>query len=114
MKVPEQFRINHPVLGIGEGNNGAFVFKKNGVGFYCIASDGGGWDHVSVSLDKKRCPDWEEMCMIKEMFWDSQDCVIQFHPPESEYVNNHEYCLHLWKPQDFGIPIPPSYFVGFK
>lgn len=29
-----------------------------------IASWGGGWEHVSVSL-ARRCPTWEEMCIIK-------------------------------------------------
>ena len=28
-----------------------------------IASWGGGWEHVSVSL-RNRCPTWEEMCRV--------------------------------------------------
>ena len=51
-----------------------------------IASDGFGWEHVSVSR-RDRCPTWEEMCQIKALFWDEDDCVIQYHPPRSEYVN---------------------------
>ena len=34
----------------------------------------------------------------KALFWDEDDCVIQYHPPRSEYVNNHQNCLHLWRP----------------
>jgi hypothetical protein len=53
------------------------------------------------------------MCFIKDTFWDGEDCVMQLHPPRSEYVNNHPYCLHLWRPTDGRvIPQPPSIFVG--
>jgi hypothetical protein len=71
-------------------------------------------DHVSVSLSVKRCPDWEEMCMIKDMFWDDEDCVVQYHPPKSEYVSMHPFCLHLWRPIGIEIPRPPSIFVGIQ
>jgi len=76
-----------------------------------IFSDGLGWEHVSVSTPG-RCPNWEEMCFIKHLFWSADDIVIQYHPPESEYVNVHRYCLHLWRPEGLPIPIPPRYLVG--
>jgi hypothetical protein len=44
-----------------------------------IASDGKGWEHISVSLPN-RCPNWREMCFIKSLFWDEEDVVIQYHP----------------------------------
>jgi hypothetical protein len=78
-----------------------------------IASDGLGWDHVSVSL-VDRCPTWDEMCFIKDQFWTEEECVIQFHPPKSEYVNCHPFCLHLWKKQGESIQTPPSVMVGGK
>jgi hypothetical protein len=34
-------------------------------------------------------PEMEDMCWIKGMFWDAEEVVVQFHPPASEYVNNH-------------------------
>jgi hypothetical protein len=64
------------------------------------------WEHVSVSLEN-RTPNWKEMCFVKEMFWDDEDTVIQFHPPKSRYVNTHPYCLHLWRPIKETIPLPP-------
>lgn len=74
------------------------------------------WDHVSVSLADStrdpRCPTWEEMCWVKGLFWDDEECVIQFHPPKSQYVNVHPYCLHLWKPLGVEIPLPPKGAVG--
>jgi hypothetical protein len=112
--VPHKYMYDHPTLGLGEGNNGFFVFKRNNIEFRIQASDLGGWEHVSVSLNKARCPDWEEMCMIKDMFWDEEDCVVQFHPPKSEYVNMHTYVLHLWRPTEFNIQTPPSIFIGVK
>lgn len=80
---------------------------------HIIASSGFGWEHVSVSR-RDRCPTWDEMCLVKALFWDDDDCVIQHHPPCSEYVNNHPYCLHLWRPIDVSLPMPPSILVGVK
>lgn len=117
--APKKLMINHPTLGWGCGDNGAFFLKKNGIGYRMISSNGFGWEHVSVSLEKngrilKRCPFWEEMCMIKNLFWDEEDCVVQFHPPKSEYVNNYEYCLHLWRKIGSEFERPTSYMVGLK
>jgi hypothetical protein len=72
-----------------------------------------GWEHVSVST-RRRCPNWTEMSFVKDLFWDQHECVIQFHPPRSEYVNNHAYCLHLWRPIDDHVRLPPSILVGLK
>lgn len=96
------------------GNNGVFVLNHKGYDIYCIASDGLGWEHVSVTINKKRTPQWDLMCYIKSVFWDDGDCVIQYHPPESVYVNNHPYCLHLWRPVNKKIPVPDPKLLGFK
>ena len=69
------------------------------------------WEHVSVSA-QGRCPTWEEMHWVKSLFFEPEECVIQFHPPASVYVNNHPFCLHLWKPVGFVIPLPPTECVG--
>lgn len=96
------------------GNNGVFVFTFNGMArLRVIASDGGGWDHVSVSTED-RCPTWDEMHWIKRQFWDDSETVMQLHPKATEYVNHHPYCLHLWKKQGQEIELPPSEFVGPK
>jgi hypothetical protein len=72
-----------------------------------------GWEHVSVST-RRRCPNWTEMCFVKDLFWAPEECVVQFHPPKSEYVNNHPFVLHLWKHRDNPFPTPPSVLVGLK
>lgn len=93
------------------GNNGAFRFVRQGNIFRCIISDGGGWDHVSISIEnRKRCPTWEEMCWVKYMFFAEDEAVVQFHPAKKDYVNNHPYCLHLWRCQK-GMPTPDPSMV---
>lgn len=72
-----------------------------------------GWEHVSVSC-RKRCPNWPEMCFVKGLFWRPDEAVVQFHPPESEYVNNHPFCLHLFRDKRRGHQLPPSILVGFR
>lgn len=76
-----------------------------------IFSWGEGWDHVSVSFPN-RCPSWDEMCQIKDMFFDEDECVVQYHPAKKDYVNRHPYCLHLWRPQGVEIVTPPKILVG--
>jgi hypothetical protein len=72
-----------------------------------------GWEHVSVST-RRRTPNWDEMCFVKNLFWREDECVVQFHPPKSDYVNHHPYCLHLWKPIGRELQLPPSVLVGPK
>lgn len=121
-KAPEQYRYKKGELtsDASYGNNGFFVFPHYKIVNYeirCQISDGEGWEHVSVSIAKARdvptrCPTWTEMCWVKDQFWHKEECVIQYHPAESEYVNNHTFCLHLWKPTNYIIPVPPKIFVG--
>jgi hypothetical protein len=116
MHVPDQWRIRRGPLKSTEldGCNGAFAIPTfSGVTLNVIASNGGGWEHVSVSAPN-RTPTWEEMCFIKDKFWDPEDCVIQYHPRVSEYVNCHPHCLHMWKPLSVSVPEPPSWMVGAK
>ena len=94
------------------GANGSFRLPlPSGESCLVIASDGAGWDHVSVSLPD-RCPTWDEMAHIKSLFWEDFECVMELHQPRADYINNHPYCLHLWKPHTQCIPRPPSYLVG--
>lgn len=96
---------------MGDEGCGAFIIPYKSYKLNVIASNGDGWDHVSVSLNN-RCPNWEEMSYIKDLFFDEEECVMQLHPSKSEYVNVHQYCLHLWRPQASEIPRPPMHMVG--
>jgi len=75
-----------------------------------IVSSGEGWDHVSVSR-KNRCPNWLEMDQIKRMFFKDDEVAMQLHPEIANHISNHDFCLHLWRPHDGSIPLPPKEFV---
>lgn len=80
-----------------------------------IWSNGGGWEHVSVCPYKHSyTPAWDDMCALKDMFFLPEEVVIQYHPAKSEYVNNMPNCLHLWRPLEEPLPVPPSIYVGLK
>jgi hypothetical protein len=89
---------------------GAFWVHCGKAHLKVIASDGGGWDHVSVSLPG-RCPTWDEMEFIKRTFFRDDETAMQLHVPASEHIDIHPYCLHIWRPHDMPIPLPPSVFV---
>lgn len=81
---------------------------------YLIASNGGGWDHVSVTVaGEGRCPLWSEMAWVRDQFFEPGETVMQLHPPRDQYINNHAYCLHLWRAHHQAIPLPPTIMVGF-
>lgn len=115
MRVPEQYRVTHGAMASHEdhGNNGAFMvpLKSNRQTVAVIASDGEGWEHVSVSR-RDRIPTWEEMCEVKDLFFGPDEWVVQYHPARSDYVNDHPYCLHLWKPTEVEFPKPPTWMIG--
>ena len=113
--VPEDRRFRfpkrHPMYSDASyGNNGAFLISLSRE-LHAVASDGGGWEHVSISAENGP-PTWAEMCEVKALFWDDDDCVVQYHPPKRDYVNYHPNCLHLWRPVGVEIPRPPIIFVG--
>ena len=122
MKFPEQFRVTNRVAGpyaTVEGNPfGMFLISgraANGRSLKVIAADGEetGWEHVSVSLNDhpNSCPSWAEMCAVKNLFWDASECIVQFHPAESDYVNVHNGCLHMWRCVNVPFPTPPTICV---
>lgn len=104
------------------GFNGMFRLTYGSKILRCVASDGTGsnddrfqWQHVSVSVEfDHRPPSWDAMCWVKDLFWEPEDWVCQFHPAKSEYVNFHPGCLHLWKPLKEKLPTPAAIMVGPK
>ena len=55
------------------------------------------WNNISV----------HSMGHVKDLFWGEEDAVLQLHPPKSEYVNNHPFCLHLWRNPRQKIELTP-------
>jgi hypothetical protein len=133
--VPEASRITEGPMSSapGSGRYGVFLVDSPVPGWQLalICDDGTnaevpeslGWEHVSVSArslsgfikDKvarlirarTRIPTWPEMVYVKELCWDPDDCVVQYHPPRSSYVNVHPHVLHLWRSRTQAVPLPP-------
>lgn len=88
------------------GEGGAFQL----FGLHIIASWGDLWDHVSVSR-RDRCPTWSEMEMVKRKFFKDTEVAFELHVPPSKHINIHPYCLHMWRPHNAEIPLPPEYMI---
>lgn len=100
---------------LGDEYNGAFKIIIKGEKYKVVASNGRGWEHVSISpANSHKIPSWNVMCILKDMFFNEEEVVMQLHPKKSEYINNMNTCLHLWKPIAETIPTPPSILVGLK
>lgn len=120
-QLPERVEIGRLTDGLmgsdrTYGPNGMFlIMGPCGSTLKIMASEGNdpigcGWEHVSVSC-KQRCPNWQEMSHVKNLFWDDDETVIQFHPPRAQYVNFHPNCLHLWKPP-YAVLLPDPILIG--
>ena len=116
----EKFRVKTGPFGSNEtyGNNGIFIAPgPRAVKLQIMASDGLGWEHVSVTMadsNRKRCPYWDEMCFVKALFWSDDEVVVQYHPKKADYVDNHPFVLHLWRPTESEFQCPDPGLVGEK
>lgn len=111
----DKFRIHPPRFwqgmgGPGDDICGCFEMSHAGSRLRIIATNGDGWDHVSVSR-VNRCPSWEEMNWVAQKFFGDQP-AMQLHVSSSDHVNHHKYCLHWWRPHDVELPLPPAWMVG--
>lgn len=112
-KVLESMRRKHPTLGLtpvgslyGFFHNGKLSVISSGE-----VHPGMPWEHVSVSL-VDRCPTWNEMSFVKDLFWLPTETVIQIHPPKLQHINYHEFCLHLWRNVNQQIILPPDWTIA--
>lgn len=125
-KLPDTIELHRVIFGqfgtCPDGSPTGYFYPVpcpvNGRDMKIVANDAShpaaqGWEHVSVSFPD-RTPTWEEMCWVKDQFWEAEETVFQLHPPRSEHVNNHNFCLHLWRNVNAEIALPPSIMVGVK
>lgn len=96
-----------------DGMGGKYYDKYTGKWLNFIFSYQMGWEHLSVSMPS-RTPTWEQMCIMKDIFWNKNEVCVEYHPREEDYVNNHKHCLHIWRPTHEPLPTPPSILVGFR
>jgi len=74
---------------------GSDVWKSN-TGIIAMFSVDDGMEHISMS-HKSRLPTYWEMKTARYVIMSKDITVAQLFPPESEFVNLHNYCLHLWE-----------------
>ena len=104
--VPDRLEAGRILLGNrirkSDGMRGSFrVVGPLGRGLF-VTSYGPdyrtGWEHVAVSMEfADRTPIWAEICFVKDLFWDDEECAMQLHPPRSEYVSCDRHTLHIWR-----------------
>ena len=118
----EPYRARHPLnLPQKEGDqygwfeipSPTFPTQDQHTLFVMAAPPDGEWQHISVSKRRKP-PTWAEMCYIKDLFFDENEVVVQFHPAKKDYVNFAKNCLHLWKWNAGEFPVPDPVLVGPK
>jgi hypothetical protein len=123
--VPESLRVQPAGWESDPGDLfGVFHLPTGARLLRILATDGQGgitaaepWEHVSVSVrgrggvSRPKLPTWDEMCRVKDLFWDGEDVVVQFHPARSQYVDNADV-LHLWRWRDGVLPTPDPLLVG--
>lgn len=100
-KVPaniERYRITRGPLAsdASAGMNGMFRVQYADTELAIIISDGMGWD----------------MAWVKNLFFEPEETVVQFHPKQSCYVNACENCLHLWRKQGQEYELPPTFMLA--
>ena len=96
-----------------DGMGGHYYDKYNNKNLNFIFSYQLGWEHLSVSMPNKT-PSWEQMCMMKDIFWGEDEVCMQLHPAKENYIDNMPYCLHIWRPINKEIPTPPNLMVGIR
>lgn len=108
-----KFRVDLPgyVREPDESIQGFFLIPYENFALRVMCSVGEGWDHVSVSV-KGRCPTWMEMNWIRKLFFLPEETVVQFHPPEAEYVNLHPHTLHMWRSHSQKYELPPKWMIA--
>lgn len=97
---------------LGNEYEGFFIIPLNkDVAYQVKASNGSGWDHVSVSIANFRdlkgfTPSWTDMHNIGKLFFEPSEICVEIFPKEEDYVNDTDYVLHLWRATKDEMPMP--------
>lgn len=63
--------------------------------FVIVSKDDGLW-HLSISR-KNRLPSYYELKEARYCFMPDVQYAAQIFPPVDEFINVHQFCLHLWE-----------------
>lgn len=78
----------------------AYRNLKNGMVVICgidSMQNGSKFIHISCSFPD-HLPSWNELKQVKDDFLGTDSYAYQVLPPTSEFINFHNYCLHLYSP----------------
>jgi len=94
LRLPSEWQL------IRYGEDGA-MYRCKPRGLSVIISggvelDGRAWIHVSLSR-RSRMPTYDDLALVKRLFIGADYKAIMVFPPDSEKVNIHRYCLHLFR-----------------
>ena len=99
-------------------NDGFFAFWTDPINrrvYSIILSWGGGWEHFSINpIKNDKTPSWDFMCKMKEMFFKDDEACVEYHPAKKDYISQLDHCLHIWRPLEKELPVPPAIYVGLK
>jgi hypothetical protein len=94
------------------GWNGAFLVPLGGDLWHVVISDGEGWKHLSIkNAQSRKLPTWTVMCRVKACFFGDDEWAVQYFPAKADYINDCEWCLHLWLPLNSELPRPLASLV---
>ena len=115
-KFLESHRVSEGSLASNRsyGMNGAFELTYNNLLLAIIVSAEAGWDHVSVHAvgrSGSQTPTWDEMDYVRKLFFRGDEWVIQYHAPSDKHIEDHPHVLHMWRPQNEMLPVPPAWMV---
>lgn len=121
--LPVECKIGEPTI------DGMYQIPHPWIDYYFIFvrfNTTDGWEHAMAYLKKLAEPDkskkvvavtrsltWEETCLVKDLFWDPEECTVQFHPPMSHYVAP-KHATNIWKPQSLPLPVPTAVLAALK
>lgn len=63
--------------------------------FVMVGKESAGW-HLSISC-ADRYPTWDEVAHARYKLIPNSATMAMILPPREEYVNVHDYCLHIWQ-----------------
>ncbi|MDE6832794.1 MAG: hypothetical protein K2J39_00885 [Ruminococcus sp.] len=112
MKTIAEIKKTAGVVILDEGKNRicGWIYARHRKRIFFTATWNDNWEQVYISRASNR-PKWEELCETKEIFWNDDECVIQYIPSASMHTNEYNNCLYLWKPVGVKIPIPPKILI---
>ncbi len=62
-----------------------------------------GQQKIVAIFGEDRWPTWEEVCAVKQQYWEPEEAAVQFNLSYKEDMNK-EYCILLWDATDMLLP----------